>query len=382
MKKRVLFVAVVFCFFDFEKSDMEILQQMGFEIHIAARIDDEDDDGRFDYLQIKKHNIDFSRLPFSKQSIIAYKQLKRLLEDIHFDIIHCHTPIAAAITRLAAIDTRKNGTKVIYTDHGFHFHKTSGCLTWFLYYPLEYICSFYTDMILTINKEDWNVIQRFPVKEKRYIPGVGVDVKRIMQMAVNRAEIRKQFNLPENAFVILSVGELSVRKNHEVIIKAISKLNIPNIYYLICGEGSKREYLEKLVVASGLSDQIIFAGATAHETVLSLGHAIDLGAVPSLIEGLGLTGIEILAAGKPLVASNVHGINDYVKYGKTGISCPPHDVEAFSQAIYKMYSDKQFYEECRKHTQEKAFEFDIEIVKNLMITNYQYVINETKKSCV
>lgn len=379
--KKVLFVATVFGFLDFERSDMEILKRMGYEIHIATNINNDDvatklgnDDGRLDYLQVKKHQISFPRSPFSKKTYIAYRQLKTLMQEIHFDLIHCHTPVAAAITRFAAINTRKKGTKVIYTDHGFHFHKTSGWRTWVLYYPVEFFAAFYTDMILTVNREDWQVIQRFPIKEKRYIPGVGVAVRSIMQMNVDRTKVRQKFNIPQDAFVILSLGELSTRKNHEVIIRALSQLNIDNIYYVICGDGAKMEYLKQLALNGGISNRVILAGRHKYESVLELVHAVDLGALPSLIEGLGFSGIEILAAGKPLVASNVHGIKDYVVYGETGITCPPHDVEAFKQAIHKMYYDNQFYMNCCSHAQNKALLFDIDVVRKMMESNYHDII--------
>lgn len=226
--------------------------------------------------------------------------------------------------------------------------------------------AFYTDTILTINKEDLEVIQKFHNKNKVYIPGVGVDVKSIIKMEINRDAVRHEFGLPKDAFVILSVGELSVRKNHEVIIKALAKLPNQDVYYIICGEGAKKEYLKSLSKELGVSDRVILAGETPHNKVLELNHAVDLAAVPSLIEGLGLVGIEALAAGVPIVSSNVHGINDYVINLETGISCNPHDAIAFKDAIMKFYTDKAFYHYCCGNTQTKALEFDIDKVRPIM----------------
>lgn len=376
--KIVLFVATVYKFLNFEKSDMELLKSMGYEIHTATNMDEAEwlkDDGSLDVLVSKKNHINFSRKPFSHDTIIAYKQLKALMDKEHYDIIHCHTPVAAAISRLASRKTRRKGTKVIYTDHGFHFHKHSGIKNWILYYPIEYISSIWTDMILAINKEDFGVIQNFPVKEKRYIPGVGVDVQRIMSIHVDEKGLRKRFGIPDNIFLILSVGELSVRKNHEVIIKAISMIPQKDIYYLICGTGEKRLELENLASQLGVHDRILFAGQVSHDTVLGLGHIASIGAIPSLIEGLGLAGIETLAAGKPIVGSNVHGIKDYVIDNVTGISCPPHDVGAFRDAIMRLYSDKGYYSLCSKNCAGKAMEFDILKVRQLMEENYKFIQN-------
>lgn len=376
--KKVLFVATVYKFLNFEKSDMELLKDMGYEIHTATNMGEADwlkDDGSLDYLGVIKHQIDFARSPFSFQSVTAYHQLKKIFDENRFELIHCHTPVAAAIARLAAIPFRKKGTKVIYTDHGFHFHKSSGWKSWLLYYPIEYIMACFTDMIITINKEDYGVIQKFHVAEKRYIPGVGVKVQEISKLSPDRTGLRSRFNIPKNAFVIFSVGELSSRKNHEVLIRAVSRISYNNVYILICGTGSKKAELEQLSYSLGIGDRVIFAGQVPHDMVLELGHVIDVGAIPSLIEGLGLAGIETMAAGKPVVGSNVHGIKDYVEDGVTGISCNPHDVDAFKEAFEKLYTDKDYYNTCSHNCFDKAMEFDIGRVRQMMTENYKCVLS-------
>lgn len=367
---KVLFVATIYPFFGFEESDMCILRDMGYEVHLASDMKGYKI-GRFSYLNVINHQVDFTRSPFNSGSLIAYRQLRLLINEEKFDIIHCHTPVAAALTRFAARSVRKRGTKVIYTDHGFHFHKTSGFRNWLLYYPIEYILAYYTDVIITINKEDLGVIQKFHVPQIVYIPGVGVDVRGIMNMKVDRDSVRNEYGLPNNAFVILSVGELSARKNHEIIIRALAKVPYKDIYYIVCGEGSKKDYLKSLCKEFNISERVMLVGGMPHHKILELNHAVDLAAIPSLIEGLGLVGIEALASGIPIISSNVHGINDYVINGETGLSCNPHDEKAFAEAIVKFYSDKRFYKHCQKNTQRKALVFDIEKVKPIMRNIYQ-----------
>lgn len=377
MSKKVLFVATVFRFLQFEKSDMEILKKKGCEIHTATNMTSYDwlsDDGSLDYLELHKHQIDFGRSPFSKNTFEAYRQLKALLKEEHFDLIHTHTPVASAILRLAANSARRKGTKVIYTDHGFHFHKSSPCKNWILYYPMEYILAFYSDMIITINREDYNVIRNFPVKKKKYIPSVGVDVDSIANLVVDKKKIRREFNIPEDVFLILSIGELSIRKNQEVIIRALSNVRNNNVYYLLCGTGDRQNYLENLTKELGVNDRVIFAGYQTYDKVKQIVHSADLGALPSLIEGLGLAGIELMAASKPVIASGVHGIKDYVLNGITGITCSPHDVGGFTQAIETFISNKTLYQTCCQNALNKAKEFDIDIVRKKMVKNYKEVL--------
>ena len=367
--KRALVTATVFGFLNFEKSDIEILQSMGYEVHTATNMYEANwlqDNGTYDNNPIVRHQIDFGRSPFSLDNIKAYRQLKLLLRENHFDIIHCHTPVAAVITRLAAKKTRKKGTYVIYTCHGFHFHKTSAKKDWIMYYPIEKFLSHYTDMIITINKEDYGVIQGFKVKEKKYIPGVGIDSEHIHNLNAERTEILEEFGIPADAFVILVIGELSERKNQAVILKAIQKTGDDSIYCIFCGTGYKEKEYKDMAADLGISNRVIFAGHRSHESVMQICHAVDIGAIPSRIEGLGLAGIEILAAGKPLVGANIQGINDYLIPDETGYSFAPDDSDGFAKGIIKLKNDKSAYENCSGNAYATAQKFDIKTVRELM----------------
>ena len=376
--KKVLFVATVYKFLNFESSDMRILKKMGYEIHTATNMEGEiwlNDDGDLNDLVTYKHQISFARTPFSFKSIAAFRQLKKLVNENHYDLIHCHTPVAGAIARLAAKKARKKGSKVIYTDHGFHFHKKSSIKNWLVYYPVEYVMSFFCDMIITVNKEDYEVIQRFPVKEKRYIPGVGVDVERIANKNYDKKRMIKELGIPQDAFCLLSIGELSIRKNQSIVIKALSELKHLNIVYLICGTGSEQAHYEEMTKQLGIKDKVFFLGFRSHDFVEQLVHVVDVGILPSLIEGLGLAGIEMLAAGKPVIASGVHGIKDYVIDGETGIRCNPYDVNSFKVAIERMYEDKTLYLRCSQNALNKAKEFDIHVARIKMERNYKDILN-------
>ncbi len=373
--KKVLFVASVYKFLKFEVNDMKLLKSKGFEIHTATNMNEADwlkDNGDFDFLNLIKHQIDFGRTPFSVKNFKAYKQIKKLLKTEKFDLIHCHTPVAAAIARFAAKKYRKCGLKVIYTCHGFHFHQKSSKINWLLYYPIEKILARYTDMIITINKEDYKIIKKFKTPEKRYIPGVGVDTNYIYDLPVNTSKIRNDIGLKENDFMILSVGELSKRKNHEVIIKALANINASNIFYVICGTGNLENYLKCLANSLGVEKKVIFLGQQPYNRVIELQKASNIGALPSVIEGLGLAGIETLAAAKPIIASKVHGINDYVIDYITGIGCEPYDVNEFKNAIEKLKNDSNLYTTCSKNAKSKSSEFDIKIVSKLMSDNYDF----------
>lgn len=372
-------VATVFGFLDFEENDLKLLKELGYEIHTGTNMMDADwlkNNGELDHIGMINHQIDFGRTPFSKQSLLAYKQLKKLLGETEFDLIHCHTPVASAILRAAVKKSGKRRAKVIYTAHGFHFHKRAGFKNWLLYYPIERIMARKTDMIITINREDYAVIRKFKTRFKRYVPGVGVDVRAIAALTPDRqTELLERYNVPKDAFVVMTVGELSDRKNQKAVIRAMSILRDPDVYYLIVGAGSKREELANEARRLGVEDRVIFAGRVPHGDVLRLGHLVDLGVVPSLIEGLGLAGIEMLSAGTPLIGSKVQGIKDYVIEGETGILCDPENPKEFAHAIKRMKEDKAYYDLCKGNAIKVARRFDVKRVEQLMRENYLSVLN-------
>lgn len=351
--KKVLIVASVVSFIEwFNKENVEYLKNdLGCEVHIACNLDymeDTDEARTLAYLdRIRKegvilHNIHFARSPLHQKNIKAYSELKKVIDSHRFDLIHCHTPTASILTRLAARKARKKGSVVMYTCHGFHFHNAAPKKNWLVYYPVERFCSRFCDYIVTINKEDFQRAKKFHTKQVRYIPGVGVDIGKIKNTTVDKAAYKKQIGIPEDCVMLLSVGEMIERKNHEVIIRALGKLQNKNIYYVICGKGPLKEHLADLADRLGIGANVVFPGF--RKDIPELCNTADISAFPSKIEGLGLAGIEAMAAGVPLVSSNVHGILDYVIDGETGYACAPDDVDGFAAAIEKLANDPQLRE--------------------------------------
>lgn len=366
--KKVLIVASVISFIEwFNKENVDFLsKELGCEVHIACNTDymeDTDIDRTVAYIERIKsegvivHNIPFDRSPFGRSNLTAYKMLKKLINENRFDLIHCHTPAASVYTRLAARKTRRNGTVVMYTCHGFHFHNASSKKYWMLYYPVERFLSRFCDYIVTINKEDFQRAQTFHSKNVRYIPGVGVDLSEIQNTRIDKKEYKTSIGLPENAVMILSLGELIERKNHEVIIKALSRLERTDVYYVIGGKGPLKEHLTAAAGSLGVGERVLFLGF--RNDVPKLCNAADIGAFPSKTEGLGLAGIELMAAGIPLVSSNVHGIVDYVKDGVTGFACSPDDADAFAGAINKLLEHPELREKMREACIEAVKPYDI-----------------------
>ena len=381
--KKVLLVASIVSFIEwFNKENIEFLNSdMGCEVHVACNFDymnDTDAARTQKYVEeIKKkgivlHNIAFARSPFNLRNIKAYKTLKAIINKEKFDLIHCHTPTVSMMTRLASKKARKGGSTVMYTCHGFHFHNASSKFNWVVYYPIEKYLSRLCDYIVTINKEDYNRAKTFHCKNVRYIPSVGVKVNQIRDMVIDKAAKRESIGVPADKIMIISAGELIKRKNHEVIIKALAKIGNPDIYYVIAGNGQLKDYLFGLARELGIADRVIFLGF--RNDVFELYHAADISAFPSKIEGFGLAGAEAMAAGIPLVASNVHGILDYVIDGKTGFTAAPNDVNGFAKAIKKLADNPALRESMKKDCLEAVAPFDISNALKVMWDIYKEIL--------
>lgn len=340
MKKVLITTALAGFIRSFLKHDIKILQEMGYEVHCAANKNhagNGDIETFFKENNVIFHQIDFSsNKPISKDTIIAYKQLKELKNKYNYEIVHCHTPIAGAITRLIFNNSRKKRTKVIYTTHGFYFHKGSSKKTWIVYRTIEDLMSRLSDMIITINNEDFKNAKNMHCDKVRHINGVGVDTDRFINCNVDRDLYRDLIGVNKHDLMILAIGELSNRKNHQVVIKALGKLNIADAVFVICGnamtEEATTEELKKLAIENNV--RLLLLGL--RKDIPEIAKCADIGVIPSTREGLGLAGIEMLSSGLPLVASRVHGIMDYMEDGKTGYLCDPYNENEFAKAISKL----------------------------------------------
>ncbi len=359
MARKALIVVNLAGFLCFLRNDFELLKSMGYEIEVAA-------DGRMadggEAVELPKlrdagipfHQIDIdSKNPLSKASLGAYKQLRAVIREGRFDFIACHTPISGLLTRVAAQrERRKHGTKVIYTTHGFAFCKGTSWKSWMVYFPMEYVMSAFCDAIVTINSEDRRNAERMLCRRVYQLPGVGVDIDRMrMDAGFDRDAYRASIGVDRDDVMVLSVGELSARKNHRVIIEALGLLPDRQRYvYIVCGRDVSgtglAETLSRRAVELGV--RVRFLGHRSD--IPEINNCADIAAIPSLREGLGLAGIEALAAGVPVIGSDVQGIRDYVIPGKTGYLCNAFDAEQFADAISRLSESitNQQRSECRR----------------------------------
>ena len=242
---------------------------------------------------------------------VLYRNLKKLICNGNYSLIHCHEPVGSVLARLAACG---NGAKVIYTAHGFHFYKGASWVNWIAFFLVEWLCSYLTDVLITINQEDHAFAQQhMHAKRIHYIHGIGVNLQKFNSSAMTDKErnvMRVSLGVGENDRMLLSVGELIPRKNHEVIIKALSKINDRRLKYFVAGSGELKQYLDDLAHQLGLENQIFFLGF--RKDIAQLCACCDLYILPSKQEGLSVALLEAIACKALVICSDIRGNKDLI----------------------------------------------------------------------
>lgn len=385
MKRMLILASAPSMIGQFNIENILILQGMGYEVHAACNFNIvgimnteslESLKIKLDNIGVIIHQVDFKRgIGDMRSNINAYKQLINVMKQNNFEFIHCHSPIGGVIGRIAS---KKMKVPVIYTAHGFQFFKGGSFKDWLLFYPIEKYLSRYTDILITINKEDYELAKKFRHPRVYKVPGVGIDYKKYSQQIepdkVNY--LKEKLLINDDTKVMISVGELSVRKNHIVGIQAISKLNNFDIIYLICGNGPEEDNLKKEAERLSVQSKVIFLG---YQTNIEKYYAIsDIALFPSRREGLGLAGLEAMASGIPLISSYLGGIKDYTENGKTGITIqnPKNSIE-ISEAIQTLTNESAIsLKEIKENNKIIAKKFDKNEVSKIMKDIYVSIRKE------
>lgn len=373
MKKALMTAHVAYAIAMFNLPNIKLLLEDGYEVHVACNFDDRSSlsdekvqqlQEELDRLGVKYFHIPFSRSPVNRGNIRAFRELKNLISRENYDLIHCHTPVGGILTRLAAAGARRKGTRVIYTAHGFHFYRGAPAVNWILYFTAEWLCSFFTDTLITINREDYRLAQRkMHAGEVCYVPGVGVDTQKFASHVGDRAALRREFSVGEEDILCLSVGELSDRKNQKVLLEALASLPESKVHLVLVGVGENQETYERMIERLKLKDRVhlaLFRG-----DIPELCHSADIFLFPSRQEGLPVALMEAMACGLPVICSAIRGNIDLINE-KGGLLCPADDAAAFARAIEKLSSDQALRREMGRVNREKIKAYDIQVIEKHM----------------
>ena len=337
--KRILITSTDLMMAQFLLPHVKNLSENGYEVELACS----DVGGRLAEVREmargcakEVHQVRLRRNPLSLSNFKGYGDIKKLMAERKFDIIWTNEPVMGVVTRLCARKQRKLGTKVLYMAHGFHFFTGAPKINWMIYYPIEKLMAHYTDIIVTVNAEDYHRANTFNVNRVEYIHGIGINTDRL-SLGSTHCDIRKELGLNSDAFIVLSVGELNKNKNQKTIIKAISNAHDDRIHYIMCGKGNQYENLVAMVKKLGLDNNIHFLGY--RRDAVDICSQVDVYVMPSLREGLPISSLEAMYCGLPLLTSNIRGLVDVNKEGRNGYLCPSYDSDSFARYIVALKSD-------------------------------------------
>lgn len=357
---KVLFCATVdYHFRAFHLPVMDWFQQMGWEVHVAAR------GGLVLPHTDQKFDLPIERSPLKRSNWKAYKQLKAIIDEGNYDIIHCHTPMGGVLARLAAREARARGTKVIYTAHGFHFYKGAPLQNWLLYYPVERWLASHTDCLVTINEEDFARARRTMLRAGviAHVHGVGVDTGWYAPISEEEKRARRErFNYGPDHFLLIYAAEFNANKNHRLLIYALAKLKpkVPGARLLLAGEGPLLHECRALAIQLGVAHLIEFLGY--RDDLDELYPMCDAAVASSLREGLPLNVMEAMACGLPVVATRNRGHSELVEEGRTGFIIEPDDVAGFASRLQLLYYFRDSRRRMGERSAERARRYSLEQV--------------------
>ena len=319
----------------------------------------------------EKYVVPFSRNPLNSSNFKAEHMIRQLILDNHYDIVSCHSPSAGFYGRRAA---RGLDVKVIYTAHGFHFFKGAPFINNTAYKAMEQIAAHWTDVLMTINPEDYHAAEKFHYKKGGgpvYIPGIGVDVHGIQKLKTDKAEIRKELGLPEDAFILYSIGELIPRKNHRFVLESLKEdfHHHPDLHYVISGFGKLMPELNEYIRENGLEKQVHLLGFRTDARRLMYG--MDLFVFPSLQEGLPVAVMEAMAAGLPCVVSDIRGSHDLIHDHENGLVYPSGDSASFRSCVKELKENEAERKAFALRAGQDAEQYSIEQIDPQILALYR-----------
>lgn len=344
MEKQILILATTNDFlFKFERENVKLLQEMGYTVHYAANLREPgyvSDGERIRALGVRVHHIDIARSPYLvRDNYRALGQILTLMKRWKIQATHCHTPVGGLLGRLAG-QFSPGEPVVVYTAHGFHFYQGAPFYNHLAFYPVEWNLARYTDILVVINEEDYQAARKLPLRRGGKVfrlPGVGLDRQVFSPLPSQaRESFRQELGISQEDLFLLSVGELNLNKNHQVVLEALSILKrrpggLFHVRYGICGEGFARPRLEREIRERGLEGVVTLYGY--RQDIPKLLGCADATVFPSRREGLGMAGLESLAMGVPVLAADNRGTREYMIHGKNGLIYPWDDPAGFARGI-------------------------------------------------
>ena len=330
-------------------------------------------------------------VPFSRDIEELLKGLPRtwriIKESIRndYDIVHMHTPIASFITRMMLVPLgKKRKPFKIYTPHGFRFSKEGKKLENGLTFVAEKIAGVTTDMLITINKEDYEtaISRRICRKGKvRSLPGIGLPLGIYDECLIDEAEkekLLKDLHLTIDNKIVLMIAEFIPRKRHIDLVKALKNIEDESICVVFAGDGPLRKSIEEAVKEYGVANKTRFLGYRKDiPTQIALSYVVVL---PSALEGLPRSIMEAMAMRKPVIATDIRGTRELVDEN-VGILVKVDSPRELANAIDRLARNAELAARLGEGGRQKIIKhYSLEKVLELQMTYYMEALSLQKDS--
>jgi len=300
------------------------------------------------------------------QDIIAYRKIKQIIREFKPDIVHTHAAKAGTLGRMAAFSCKV--PVVVHTFHGHIFHSYFGTIKTTIFKIIERYLAKRSTAIIAISKkqkEELCDIHTITSQDKCHIVRLGFDLSRFQtDNEAKRSIFRKSYNISDDEIAIVIVGRVVPIKNHSLFLKALHHVlqnSNKKVRAFIVGDGDNRKNIEQQATELGIgfttekanihNQPLCFTSWIKDVDVVYSGA--DIVALTSLNEGTPVSLIEAEAACKPIITTNIGGIEDIIENGVTGILVENNNVESFGQKLLQLVEDKNL----RNQLSEKGRDF-------------------------
>lgn len=279
----------------------------------------------------------------------AFLRLISIIRNEKPEIVHTHTSKAGFIGRWAAFFAKV--PIIIHTPHGHVFWGYFNTWKTAIFIYLERLTAFITDKIITLTEQEKKEHLKYHIAHDNKFTVIhsGVDLSKFFDIQTKAAAMRNQLGIPQEAYVIGTVGRLTPVKGQKYLIEAAKKIleRQSKMVFVFLGDGELMNELKVLATTLGIKDKVRFLGWLPD--VAEVMSIFDVFVLPSLNEGMGKVLVEAMATGKPIIASNVSGITDLVIHGENGLLVPPGDSESIAMGIETLYKNPSKSKEmCEK----------------------------------
>lgn len=312
------------------------LDESRFEVSVCSR-----GDGPF-VDEVKKNNIKHFPIPFRKKiNRKIVQEIVIFLKENRFDILHTHGGVAGLYGRWAAHKSRV--PVVIHTLHGIHYLHYRNFFLKYFYVFLERIFSRLTHALVFVSDADREkgTKLRLAAEKKMVVIKNGIDYS-VFESKIKKVNIQEELGIDSSHPIVGTVARLHRQKGISYLLKAAMKINqaFPGAKILIIGEGPLKKKLEELIHSLGVDQFVLLLGERKDaQQFLAI---FDVFVLPSLWEGLPYVLLEAAALAKPVVATDIDGVREMIRNGKTGMLVPSQNSERLAEAVICLLRDENY----------------------------------------